>query len=71
LEKEPIVQEFLELIQVNVQSLNERQIADLLKLKLAALGCEVTEDSAGKSLGGNTGNLIAHPKNDRAESDRG
>jgi tripeptide aminopeptidase len=60
--QESIVQEFLELVQIDVQSLNERQIADRLKLKLAALGCEVSEDNAGERLGGNTGNLIARLK---------
>jgi tripeptide aminopeptidase len=59
LEQDAIVQEFLELIRINVQSLNERPIADLLKNKLSLLGCEVTEDSAGEILGGNAGNLIA------------
>ena len=59
MEQEAIVQEFLELIRINVQSLNERPIADLLKNKLASLGCEVTEDGAGELLGGNTGNLVA------------
>jgi tripeptide aminopeptidase len=36
----------------------ERQIADLLKEKLAALGLDVTEDGAGRQVGSDTGNII-------------
>ena len=38
---ERMVQELLELIAVSSPSRGERQMADLLKEKLTALGCEV------------------------------
>ena len=57
-----ITENFLELVKTNVQSRNERAIADLLKQKLTDLGCEVTEDGVGQIINGNTGNLIARLK---------
>lgn len=54
-----VVQEFIELVQIDVQSRNERAIADVLKQKLATIGLEVTEDDAAAKVGGNAGNIIA------------
>jgi tripeptide aminopeptidase len=59
-----IIENFLELVKTNVQSRNERAIADLLKQKLTGLGCEVTEDGVGQLINGNTGNIIARLKGD-------
>lgn len=53
-----IIDEFLELVRVDSVSGKERQVADLLKKKLAALGLEVWEDGAGRSVGSDTGNVI-------------
>ena len=53
-----MLKEFLELIQIPVQSRDERKIADVVKQKLLDLGLTVEEDKAGEKLGGNTGNLI-------------
>ncbi len=53
-----IVEEFMELVQVDSVSGKERQIADLLKRKLAALGLEVREDDAGRVTGSTTGNIV-------------
>jgi tripeptide aminopeptidase len=50
---------FLEIVQVNSQTKNERAMADYLKGKLGELGLSVTEDRAGESVGGNAGNVIA------------
>jgi len=61
-----IIQNFLELVKNNVQSRNERAIADLLKQKLTDLGCEVVEDGVGQMINGNTGNIIARLKGDGA-----
>lgn len=57
-----IVKEFIELVKIDVQSRNERKIADVLKNKLTALGLTVTEDDVAAKLGGNTGNIIARLK---------
>lgn len=54
-----LVQEFMELVQVDSESRHERQIADLLKDKLATMGLEVIEDQAGQAVGTDTGNIIA------------
>ncbi|NLJ81490.1 MAG: peptidase M20, partial [Firmicutes bacterium] len=54
-----LVDEFLELVQIDSATKNERQIADVLKSKLQALNLEVTEDDSGPKIQGNTGNLIA------------
>ena len=53
-----MLKEFLELVQIPVQSRDERKIADVVKQKLIDLGLTVEEDNAGEKLGGNTGNLI-------------
>lgn len=39
-----LIQEFMELVQVDSETRNERQIADVLKSKFNALGLEVLED---------------------------
>lgn len=54
-----LIDEFLELVGINSHSRNEREIADILKLKLTDLGFSVYEDNTGDKIGGNTGNLIA------------
>ena len=56
--EERIVQSFLEMVQINSQTKNERAIADYLKGKLQELGLTVTEDQAGAAIGGNAGNVI-------------
>ena len=60
-----IIQDFLEIVQTPVNSRDERLIADLLKSKLTTLGCEVYEDEAGHTLGGNAGNIIARLPGDK------
>lgn len=57
--KERLVDEFLELVRIYSPSRQERGIADLLKAKLTGLGLEVCEDKAGVAIGSGTGNLIA------------
>lgn len=57
--KERMLQEFFELVQINSNSLNEREIGDLMKSRLSKLGAEVVEDEAGSTIGGNCGNVIA------------
>lgn len=59
MENKQMLEEFLELVQIPVQSRNERQIADVVKAKLEALGLEVTEEDTGAKIGGNAGNIRA------------
>ena len=59
MDQKRIIDEFKELVSIEVHSRDERAIADVLKEKLTALGLIVTEDKAGEALGGNTGNLYA------------
>ncbi len=51
--------EFLELVRIDSVSGSERNVADLLKVRLKGLGLEVTEDQAGKKINTGTGNIIA------------
>ena len=51
---------FEELVRIYTPSKGEREICDLLKKKLKALGAsKITEDNGGSVAGGNAGNLIA------------
>jgi tripeptide aminopeptidase len=56
--RERMIQEFMELVQIDSLSKQERKMADTLKAKLEALGLDVYEDDTGVKIGGNTGNLI-------------
>jgi len=58
--EERVLNEFLEMIQIRCSTLQEREIADLLKGKLAALGMDVTEDNVGEKLGGTAGNVYGY-----------
>ena len=57
-----MVNEFLELTTISAPSRDERRMADVLKQKLAELGCEVTEDGAAQAIGGTAGNVIGRLK---------
>ncbi|KLU59947.1 peptidase T [Peptococcaceae bacterium CEB3] len=57
--QERMLSEFPELVRITSPSLEEREIAEVLKNKLISLGLNVVEDNAGQSIGGNCGNLIA------------
>lgn len=57
--KERVLREFLELIQIRCSTHDEREIGDLLTKRLQELGGTVKEDQAGEKLGGNCGNLVA------------
>ena len=60
--KDRLVEEFLELVQIDSESGNEAQIAGVLKIKLEALGFDVTEDDTKETTGLGSGNLIARLK---------
>ncbi|HBV96869.1 MAG: peptidase M20 [Peptococcaceae bacterium BICA1-7] len=57
--RERMVNEFLELVKIDSVSGFERKIADTLKLKLEELGMVVYEDDAGSKINTQAGNLIA------------
>lgn len=59
-----MLQEFMELVQIPVNSKQERQICDVLKKKFSDLGFSVTEDGTAGKVGGTSGNLIAVLKGD-------
>ncbi len=59
-----IIKDFLEFVQIPVESRNERQLADSIIAKLKILGLEVCEDDTAKLVGGNTGNIYAILKGD-------
>lgn len=58
IKEQRLVHEFLELVQIDSLTRNERKIADRLQEKLTALGLTVREDNAGEKIGGNAGNVI-------------
>jgi tripeptide aminopeptidase len=58
--KERVLAEFLEMVQIKCSTLQEREIADLLKVKLSALNMTVSEDDVGTKLGGTAGNIYGY-----------
>lgn len=53
-----IREEFAELVQIDSESFNERNMADRLKIKLAEIGIKAHEDDTAGKIGGNAGNLF-------------
>ena len=60
--RDRVVNEFLELIQIDSHSGQETEVANILVKKLEELGLEVKRDQAGEKAGGETGNIIAKLK---------
>lgn len=60
-----VLEEFIELTGISSPSLGERQMADILKYRLAELGFTVYEDKAGEELGGSSGNVIGRLKGNK------
>lgn len=58
--RERMVDEFLQLIAMPSLSRRERAFADEVKRRLVELGLEVEEDEAGAAIGGEANNIIAH-----------
>jgi tripeptide aminopeptidase len=56
--RERLLKEFLDLLRISNPTFAERDIAEVLRSKLKALGLNVIEDQAGQAIGGNCGNLI-------------
>ncbi|AYC29515.1 M20/M25/M40 family metallo-hydrolase [Paenisporosarcina cavernae] len=54
-----LVDEFMELVQIDSETKNEKEISIVLKEKLEALGAEVVEDDSANRSGHGAGNLFA------------
>jgi tripeptide aminopeptidase len=64
-----LVDEFLELIQVDSETKNETEIANVLKEKFSALALDVVEDDAAEKTGHGAGNLICTLKGAKEDVD--
>lgn len=60
--KKRVLAEFYELIGITCSTRAEREVADIVKAKLAAIGLAVDEDDAGGKIGGNCGNVLGYLK---------
>ncbi|WP_373230453.1 M20/M25/M40 family metallo-hydrolase [Cohnella sp.] len=58
-QKERLVAEFMELIQIDSETKFETEISKVLKQKFEAFGLEVTEDDVAEKIGHGAGNLFA------------
>lgn len=56
--RQRMIDEFLELVRIDSLTHHERKMADLLIKKLKAMGMEPCEDDAGALTGGDAGNII-------------
>ncbi len=56
--RDRLVNEFIELVSIDSLTRKERRMADCLSAKLKEMGHEVYEDNAGEAIGGDAGNLI-------------
>ncbi|WP_188646805.1 M20/M25/M40 family metallo-hydrolase [Marinithermofilum abyssi] len=57
--RERLLEEFMELVKTDSQTGEEREICDLLKEKLTGLGFDVVEDDSAAKTGHGAGNLVA------------
>ncbi len=57
--KERMLAEFFELVKITCSTRAEREVVDMVKARLDALGLEVREDDVGAKIGGNCGNVLA------------
>ncbi|MDC3414466.1 M20/M25/M40 family metallo-hydrolase [Aquibacillus sp. 3ASR75-11] len=67
--KDRIVNEFMELVQIDSETKYEKEIAAVLKKKFQKLGLEVVEDDSQAKTGHGAGNLICTLKGNKAEVD--
>lgn len=67
IQRQRLIDEFLELVQVDSETLFEREIADVLKKKLVELGMDVVEDSSSPRTGHAAGNLVATLKGSHSD----
>jgi tripeptide aminopeptidase len=55
-----LVSTFLDLVQIEGKSREEKKVADYIKFQFKQLGITGTEDDTGSKINGNTGNLVYH-----------
>ena len=67
--KERLINAFIELVQIDSETKNEAEIATFLKNKFTDLGLDVTEDDSKKETGHGAGNLICNLKGTMGEVD--
>lgn len=67
--RDRLVKEFLELVQIDSETKHERKIADVLKEKFSTLGLDVIEDDAAEKTGHEAGNLVCTLKGTKEEVD--
>ena len=67
--KERLVNEFLELVQIDSETKNEANIAEVLKKKFTDLGLDVVEDNSKEETGHGAGNLICTLKGTKENID--
>ncbi|MFC0522816.1 M20/M25/M40 family metallo-hydrolase [Pontibacillus salicampi] len=67
--RERLLEEFLELVQIDSETGEEANIAKVLKEKFEALGLDVTEDDTTEETGHGAGNLICTLKGHKEEID--
>jgi tripeptide aminopeptidase len=60
LSKDRLINTFIDFVKISSLSLREKEFSSFLKNRLENLGLKVIEDNAGKTLGGNSGNLYAY-----------
>jgi tripeptide aminopeptidase len=60
IQKERLIKEFMELVQVDSETRDELEISKVLKSKFTQLGLTVTEDDTAKTTGHAAGNLICN-----------
>lgn len=63
--KQRIREDFVAFVSITAHTRAEREAADLLKQRLAALQADIKEDRAGEKIGGNCGNVLAYIKGNR------
>ncbi len=60
IDQKKLLNKFLELVGINGESGNEKQVAEYIKQNLYNLNIPFNEDDAGKSFGGNQGNILGY-----------
>lgn len=60
--QERVVERFLKYVQIDSETRNEKEFADMLVEEMKAMGLEIQRDNAGAPVGSNTDNIIARLK---------
>lgn len=68
-DQERLIQLFLQLVEIDGVSLNERRVANAIKERLAHAGISFFEDGVAAKINGNCGNLLIQNFNDSATDD--